>query len=104
MLVIVFVLSAQSGKPESLLPLGMIVWLASELMFFAALFAAYFALSARGAAWPPVDVELDTWRAAVFTLVLVVSSYTMHRSVHASDAAGTRLWLLVTLALGAVFL
>jgi heme/copper-type cytochrome/quinol oxidase subunit 3 len=32
---------------------GTVVFLASELLLFGGLFAAYFALRARAAAWPP---------------------------------------------------
>jgi cytochrome c oxidase subunit 3 len=101
------VANVRSRVAEPTLPLGTIVWLASELMFFAALFAAYYSLSARSTPWPPAGVELDTARTAAFTLILIVSSYTMHRAVHPSSSGatgGAQVWLLVTLVLGVIFL
>jgi cytochrome c oxidase subunit 3 len=86
---------------------GTVVWLASELMFFAGLFAAYFTLRAQNDPWPPEHVELPMVRATIFTVVLVISSITMHAAVVAARRhdrqAGLR-WLAVTGLLGAVFL
>src|SRR4051794_509777 len=56
---------------------GTIVWLSSELMFFAALFAMYFTVRSINARnWPPHDVVLDLKTAAPFTIILVLSSVT----------------------------
>jgi cytochrome c oxidase subunit 3 len=89
------------------LMVGVVVWLASELMFFAGLFAAYFTLRAETAVWPPAGVELDVPRAAASTVVLLASSATMHFSVvraHRGDRRGALRWLYVTFLLGLVFL
>lgn len=86
---------------------GMIVFLASDVMLFAAFFAAYFLLRASDQPWPPGDVELATVRTAIFTVALVASSFTLIGSDHAAerlDGASQRRWLLVTIALGAAFL
>jgi len=83
------------------------VWLASEVMFFAGLFAAYFALRAANERWPPADVHLDTLRSAVFTVLLVLSSVTLHRAELAredGDDQLARVWTLLTLGLGTLFL
>jgi cytochrome c oxidase subunit 3 len=82
---------------------GVAIWLASEVMFFGGLFAAYFTVKAANDEWPPAGVELDTPRAGLFTLVLVASSFTLHRAERGSHAEA-RNWTLLTLALGAVFL
>ena len=66
------------------LAVGVIVWLASELMFFSGLFAAYFTLRAKTAVWPPEDVELEVLRAALFTVVLIISSFTLHVAIGAA--------------------
>jgi len=59
-----------------------VVWLASELMFFSGLFAAYFTLRAASTGpWPPVGVDLSVLVSGLFTLVLVVSSGTMQLAV-----------------------
>jgi cytochrome c oxidase subunit 3 len=89
------------------LAIGVVVWLASELMFFAGLFAAYYTLRAESDVWPPDDVELDVPRAIAATVVLVASSATMHLSVTRADHGdrrGALRWLYVTFVLGAVFL
>ena len=78
------------GHPPTRTPdptnVGMVVWLASELMFFAGLFAAWFTLRANATVWPPEGVELDTARTAVSTAVLLASSVTMHLAVHGRPA------------------
>ncbi len=100
--------SEPSGeRTPSALSVGVIVWLASELMFFSGLFAAYFALRAANHPWPPADVELETWRTLAATIVLVGSSGSMHVAVVAAERRDRRSsvrWLLVTAGLGALFL
>lgn len=90
-----------------LLTVGVVVWMASEVMFFSALFATYFTLRAADHPWPPRGVELDTLVAGLFTLVLVASSGTMQlavRAIRVGDVAATRRWIMLTLVLGTVFL
>jgi cytochrome c oxidase subunit III len=53
---------------------GVALFLASELMFFAGFFAAYFDLRSGSVAWPPPGVHLDTGLAALGTVLLAVSS------------------------------
>jgi cytochrome c oxidase subunit 3 len=88
------------------LSVGVVVWLSSELMFFAGLFAAWFTLRAANEQWPMQDIELEVLRAGIFTAVLVASSVTMHFSVQAAEH-GDRLdalrWLAATFVLGAAF-
>ena len=87
---------------------GMIVFLASDVMLFAPFFAAYFLLRANNEPWPPIDVELDFLRAAIFTAVLFASSFTLIVSDRAGERIGggrqMRRWLLITIALGLAFL
>ena len=88
------------------LGVGVVVWLASELMFFAGLFAAYFTLRSAATQWPPADVDLATGRTAIATAVLVASSLTMHGAVKAAERDDRRAairWLALTAALGVVF-
>ncbi len=89
-------------------PFGVIVFLASDVMLFAAFFAAYFLLRATNTPWPPEDVHLDVPRAALATTVLFASSFTLYVSDRAGEQEGRRRamrrWLLITIALGAVFL
>jgi cytochrome c oxidase subunit 3 len=90
------------------LTVGTVVWLASELMFFSGLFAAYFTLRATAKGeWPPSDVELEVLTSGLFTLGLVASSGTMQlavRAIAAGRLVAFRGWLAATLALGAAFL
>ena len=91
----------------SALGVGVVVWLASELMFFAGLFAAYFTIRSVNDVWPPDDVELETVRTAIATVVLVSSSGAMHMAVVAAargDRRGAVTWLGITALMGAIFL
>ena len=105
-------MAAVTGTPgterrPSPLGVGVVVWLASELMFFSGLFAAYFTLRATDHPWPPPGVELATARTAVATVVLVASSFTMHLASKAASAnrrATAVRWLVVTALLGMAFL
>ena len=69
-----------------MLAVGTVVWLASELMFFGGLFAAYFTLKAEARVWPPPGVELETALSAIFTLFLIASSGTMILAVRSTRA------------------
>ena len=95
------------SRTPSPLGVGVIVWLASELMFFAGLFAAYFTLRSINDPWPPDDVHLETARTAVATVVLVASSGAIHMAVVAAkrqDRRAAAAWLGVTSFMGALFL
>jgi cytochrome c oxidase subunit III len=86
---------------------GVIVFIASELMFFGGLFASYFFLRGRTSPWPPTGVELDTPRSAIATLVLVASSGTFELGVlgaRRGDLRSMRRWVTLTFVLGAVFI
>jgi cytochrome c oxidase subunit 3 len=94
----------------NLVSVGTIVWLSSELMFFAGLFAIYFTARAQnppGLSWPPPPTHLDVPYALVVTIVLVSSSFTCQFGVFAAergDVFGLRRWYLLTLIMGAIFL
>ena len=99
--------ATRTVRRPTLLGVGVVVWLSSELMFFAGLFAAYFTLRASSEVWPPPGAELATARTAVATAVLISSSFTMHLAVRAAehgDRARAVRWLLATMGLGALFL
>ncbi|MEK6441178.1 aa3-type cytochrome oxidase subunit III [Pseudonocardia sp. T1-2H] len=91
----------------NLVSIGTIVWLSSELMFFAGLFAIYFTARAQNVGeWPPPPIELDVPYALVVTIVLVASSFTCQFGVFAAergDVFGLRRWYLATLAMGTFF-
>ena len=91
----------------ALVNVGIIVWLASELMFFSGLFATYLTLRAATLDWPPFGDKVDPKTVGVATVVLVLSSGTMQLA-HARQSTATtwpafRAWLAFTWALGAIF-
>jgi cytochrome c oxidase subunit 3 len=95
------------SRAPAMLTVGTVVWLASELMFFGGLFAAYFTLRAETAVWPPSDVTLETTFTAIFTAVLIASSGTIHmagKALERGDRAGVQRWIVVTFVLGGLFL
>ena len=91
----------------NMVSVGTIVWLSSELMFFAGLFAIYFTARARALeGWPPEPTELNVPYATVFTLILVASSVTCQYGVFAAEIGnvyGLRRWFTITFAMGLVF-
>ena len=89
---------------------GTIVWLSSELMFFAALFAMYFTIRSVSDVWPPTTgshpVHLHTAFAGFFTTILVLSSVTCQLGVFAAergDVIKLRIWYAISLLMGATF-
>ncbi len=97
---------AVPGRP-SILGVGVVVWLSSELMFFAGLFGAWFTLRSANEAWPPDDVHLAVARTAAATAVLLASSGTMHLAVVAAERGDRQKlvrWLAATAVLGAIFI
>jgi cytochrome c oxidase subunit III len=86
---------------------GVIVWLASELMFFAGLFGIYFTVRAQTEGeWPPAPTELDITYAAFFTTILILSSVTCQFGVFAAekgDVFALRRWYILTFFMGLVF-
>ncbi|HEY8717875.1 heme-copper oxidase subunit III [Pengzhenrongella sp.] len=98
---------------------GTIVWLASELMFFAGLFAMYFTLRATvPEEWAAQTPLLNLPFAAVNTTVLVTSSVTCQMGVWAAERFqprrsgsifalnrwGMNEWMTLTYVMGAFFI
>ena len=66
--------------------MGTIVWLASEVMFFAGLFAMYFTLrSTAPELWAEESAKLNVPLALANTIVLVLSSVTCQFGVFAAE-------------------
>lgn len=95
---------------------GTIVWLGSEVMFFAGLFAIYFTLrSTSPELWESRIPLLDIPFAAVNTTILVLSSVTAQFGVFAAERLQARAtgwkptqwgmieWFFITYAMGAIF-
>ena len=103
----------------NMVSVGTIVWLASELMFFAGLFAMYFTIrSVEPELWKQSTGVLNVPFASANTLILVISSVWCQLGVHAAehgkahrgDASllsvpswGMREWYVLTYIFGAVF-
>ena len=91
----------------NMVSVGTIIWLSSELMFFAGLFAMYFTARARATeGWPPEPTELNLPYALVFTVILVLSSVTCQFGVFAAEQGnvyGLRRWFAITFLMGAIF-
>ena len=101
---------AHDSRGISNVVLGMLLFITSEVMFFAGLFAAYFASRAAVAPWPPTEFEhtLEAF-GPVFpaTIMLVISSVTCQIGVNAirrDDRAGFIRAIGITLVLGIMFL
>src|SRR3954449_13511317 len=108
----------QHDRP-SMVSVGTIVWLSSELMFFAALFAAYFTIRAVSPdLWAQETEKLNVPFAAVNTTILVLSSLTCQLGVFAAERGqvgrsggllrvggwGLREWFVLTYIMGATFI
>jgi cytochrome c oxidase subunit 3 len=89
------------------LVLGTVLFLSSELMFFAALFAAYFYLRMIAqSAWPPADVHLDVVESSFGTGLLLLSDISSILTTRAldrhRDRAG-RAWIALALLFALAF-
>ncbi len=100
---------------------GMILFIASEVMFFVAWFWAYFdgffrvddieqfaRVAATGGQWPPVGIEIfDPWHLPLFNTMLLLASGTAvtwaHHALLEDDRKGLKWGLLLTILLGALF-
>jgi cytochrome c oxidase subunit 3 len=99
----------EAGMPTPLV--GMLLFIASEVMFFGGLFASYFnARAVHTGEWgPPAGApELEILPIALpITIILIASSFTMQFGVWAirrGDQRAMRNWTLLTLVLGVIFL
>jgi cytochrome c oxidase subunit III len=94
--------------------LGMLLFITSEVMFFAGLFAAYFNVRANADAWPPMNVETgEPFHLEILPLVgpatvlLILSSFTCQFAVWAirrGDRTAFIRNIAVTFIIGVVFL
>jgi len=113
--------SRLQGSPDrpNLVTVGTIVWLSSELMFFAALFAAYFTIRAVAPdLWVTETDKLNVPFSTINTTVLVLSSVTCQLGVFAAERGrvgrtggmlhvagwGLREWFVLTYLMGAFFI
>ena len=98
----------QSSRVDSS-TLGMLLFIASEIMLFGSFFTIYFFVRvvADPPVWPPEGFHLPVFVAGVNTVILLTSSFTMHWALQAikrGSRAGLQAGLVLTLALGLTFL
>ena len=92
--------------------LGMLLFIVSEIMFFAGLFAAYFNLRTATGIWPPegngaFELHSEILFPAIMTTLLVLSSVTCQFAawrIRRGDRQGMNRALLMTVLLGVIFL
>jgi cytochrome c oxidase subunit 3 len=90
--------------------LGMLLFITSEIMFFAGLFAGYFAIRANAPVWPPLEFSGKLHILPFVgpaTVLLILSSFTCQLAVWAirrNDRVGMVRAIGITVVLGAVFL
>lgn len=109
--------SVPAVKRPNIVAVGTIVWLGSEVMFFAGLFAIYFTLRAMNPElWEAQRANLDFPFALTITIVLVLSSFTCQAGVFAAERMQARAtgpsplkwgaveWFFVTYFMGAIFI
>ncbi|HEY6487314.1 MAG TPA: cytochrome c oxidase subunit 3 [Candidatus Cybelea sp.] len=91
--------TSANGSARQLAPLpirahplvfGVVLFLSSELMFFAALFATYYDLRANGAPWPPAYVHLNVYEGGFGTFLLFAASVVMLLATRAMDRGRLR--------------
>ncbi len=88
--------------------LGMILFIASEMMFFGSLFGAYYTLRAASPEWPPPGTPpAKVGLGIALTVVLLLSSVTQHFvmiNARRNNAKAVVRWLTGTILLGVLFL
>lgn len=100
--------SKRGGMDPALL--GMMLFIASEVMFFAALFAAYFNVKATLPVFPPEHAAelINPIGLPLFvTILLITSSFTMQWAtsrIRKGDRTGLNRAIAITLVLGVIFL
>ena len=99
---------ANRSSRVSATTLGMLLFIASEVMLFGSFFTAYFFVRVvNGYPWPPEGFELPRYVAGVNTAILVTSSFTIHwslQSIRRGHRAGLQAGLVLTFLMGLTFL
>ncbi|MGQ7785795.1 aa3-type cytochrome oxidase subunit III [Nesterenkonia sp. K-15-9-6] len=103
----------------NMVSVGTMVWLTSELMFFAGLFAMFFTLrSTQPEMWAEYSSRLDITLATIITVILVASSVTAQFGVFAAERHQPRRtgslmniknwgmveWYILSFIMGAIFI
>jgi cytochrome c oxidase subunit III len=88
--------------------MGMVLFVASEAMFFAAFFGGYFTIRENAKVWPPRGIpKLEISVATILTVILITSSLVIQLSLRSIRRGEQRraVWFLgLTIGLGVAFL
>jgi len=87
--------------------LGLMTFLASESIMFLGFFITYLLIRGYTLRWPPEGTEVELLLPTINTIILVSSSFVIHRgdtAIKNDDVKGMRKWYLITAAMGAIFL
>ena len=96
----------EATHPGEATPLGFWIYLMSDALIFATLFATFGVLSSSFAGGPGPRELFDLGLVAVNTAILLLSALTCGLamiSLHAGKPGAVRLWLVVTALLGVAF-
>lgn len=97
-------------RPISNARLGILILLGAETMLFSGLIGAFLVFRMGNITWPPpshIDLQLPRAVTGINTVFLILSGYTMFQALRAIQKDGVkqlRNWLLLTGALGLLFL
>jgi cytochrome c oxidase subunit 3 len=88
--------------------LGMLLFIASEIMLFGSFFTAYFFIRVSGSEpWPLPPFHLPVFVAGLNTAILITSSFTMHwalQSIKRGNRSGLQAGMVLTFLMGLTFL
>jgi cytochrome c oxidase subunit 3 len=88
--------------------LGMVLFIASEIMLFGGLFAGYFYVRNQADVWPPADVHhLASGLGGILTAILVLSGFVAHFGIVGAKNGNNSLFLLCmagAIILGTIFI
>ena len=88
---------------------GMALFIASEIMLFGGMFAAYFFVRNQADSWPPADIEHTVSKGvgAILTVVLISSSVAAHYGIlgiKRNNRTQFKIGIMLALILGGVFI
>lgn len=88
---------------------GMALFIASEIMIFGGLFAAYFYMRNQADTWPPADIEHTVAKdlGALLTVLLISSSVAAHfgiMGIKRNNRSQFKIGIALAIVLGSVFI
>jgi cytochrome c oxidase subunit 3 len=95
------------GHPDYRL-FGVVMFLVAESMIFLGLFCAFLIYRSVMPAWPPEGTpELELLLPGINSIILISSSFVMHKgqdAIKKNDVSGLKLWFGATAVMGGIFL